>query len=1468
VSDPTLPPRYEPKWRLGQGGGGEVWAVRDRITDRTLAFKVLAKDASEDAAHALVREATALSGLEGLGVPRVVAFGALADGRRYLVRELVEGKSLEEILEDQVSGRSWLVPLAHAADQLTALHRAGLLHGDVKPANVIVGPAGRGTLVDLGLAAPWKEGGAAVRGLTPRYAAPELFDGAPLGVRAEVYSLGATLAEGLALRGHEVNEPVRSALAKVAARATERDPKARYPSADELASALRHAAGIPRPLFPEPAWPVVGLDAVSEDVLRKVRGLAEGAALAIDAPQGAGRTTLVRRIAWTLAIEGRHVVTIDAPSRIDGRDVLEIELSSTPSMKSLVLVVDDAGSQSDALRSLLKRASTEGARLVAIGTRQAVSLCCKGPVETATIPPLPKKESTELVRRALPSLSEALASQIVDRADGRPGRIRAIVRALGGRTVVGAEDLDAALVEQSSRDEVPTSPADALDRAEHMVLTGRLRDAARLLAGISDDLGAPLAIARAKVITGYDARKAIEVLAPFRDRVRGTEHARPFAVAQARAYLRAGMFAQAMESARGVTDASDGLTVEALATTGVAEAFLGNDHDATQTVLRAVDVAREIRDRRAEGFALGSLAVVHQRAARMPEAKTAYEGSLEAAEEAHDAATVAAGRLNLAGLARADGDLAAALAQLEATVDLGSRAGGLLAVQQARFNLANLDLFLGRHARASAAIDALEREHEELGPPARAQLLGLRAELAARNGDPISAARLYEESAAAWDAQRRTTDAAEARLESIFVRAKAKTSEALALALELAKVEAALMGAGTHEHSALAKLARGMVDALAGREDDARKAFDEAIANAEKGVQRERAWQALEARAELHRAQGNSTLARKDLEAAISILEEIASKLPRDLREVFWDEPARRRLRSVSLDRTGGPPMPFPSSPHQASNITITSSNETRPVRKLAEPDRLARILEITRELVREHDLPRLLAKVTDHAIALLGGERGFVVLRSDSGELETFAARDRAGDDPHAKFSRSVAERVLATGEPVVTTSARDDERLAHAVSVHQLMIQSVACVPVRGAPADGGRTIGALYVETRLRPGVKFEQELPTLMAFADQAAIAIENARLLETVRARSEELEKKSAELEIAKDKLADALGRKTEQLSLTRQSLKEVRSELRSHFGYAGLVGTSAAMRKVYALIDRVKDTDIPVLITGESGTGKEVVARAIHQSGPRGKKNFLGVNCGAIPANLLESELFGHVRGAFTGADRDRRGLFRESEGGTLLLDEIGEMPLKMQPSMLRTLQEKTVRPVGAAKEEPVDVRVIAATNRDLEQMVKDGTFREDLFYRLHVIEVRIPPLRERADDIPALIDHFLGIFAARHKRERKSVEKDAQRHLCDYHWPGNVRQLEHVLLNAWLMGEGRELAWADFTLPDTNPGPPTKSDHRSRPHKNEEEYRDSERERILKALAACNWNRVQAAKMSGIPRRTFYRRLKEFGII
>jgi serine/threonine-protein kinase PknK len=294
---------------------------------------------------------------------------------------------------------------------------------------------------------------------------------------------------------------------------------------------------------------------------------------------------------------------------------------------------------------------------------------------------------------------------------------------------------------------------------------------------------------------------------------------------------------------------------------------------------------------------------------------------------------------------------------------------------------------------------------------------------------------------------------------------------------------------------------------------------------------------------------------------------------------------------------------------------------------------------------------------------------------------------------------------------------------------------------------------------------------------------------------------------------------------------------------------------------------------VPVLITGESGTGKEMVARAIHTASPRADKKMLGVNCGAIPENLLESELFGHVRGAFTGADRERKGLFRECDGGTILLDEIGETPAKMQAGLLRVLQDGMVRPVGGSSEQSVDVRMIFATNRDLSEMVRGGKFREDLYYRIHVVELRLPSLRERIEDIPQLVDHFLGLFAARYKREKKSVSREALRLLAGFHWPGNVRQLEHVLLNAWVMSDEEELSPTDFDLPATHAASseerksPSSSQNRAPERRTLSEHHRTERERIIEALRECNWNRVKAAELSGIPRRTFYRRLKEYGI-
>jgi serine/threonine-protein kinase PknK len=1543
-----LPPRYALIAPLGKGGGGEVWSVRDRITGRTVALKALSEGASEREVLALVREAVALSGVEGLGVPRVLRFGCLpasepgrgqdrpgaergkkspaadssdaertAHGRSYLVRELVDGQSLSDLIQHGGDPVSCISAIAQAADLLTRLHRALLLHGDIKPANIIVDESGRATLVDLGLATTWNEGGGRAEGLTPRYAAPELFQGAPLTVRAEVYALGVTIEEAVSASRDRLPLDVLSALDQVIARAVTEDPAGRYPSADELASALRRAARLPEPL-PLAAggqvFPVVGLDGPTSRLLDQIHALREGGGIVVTGPRQSGRSTLLRRIAWSLGVE-RAVAWVEPASVRSIKEALEIEIGGIDADSrgpgGAVVLIDDADRLSAAELAALDRVRDEGAKLVLVvgvdgplspkgqavassGAESSPPVSLPGPTfEVFPMPPLDPVQAGDLVRRTIPSLSDAVVAHVVARAEGWPGRIRAIVTRLERVPVVAPADVDRLLDEESS-------PMTGRGDIHRLLDRGHFDEAAEVLARFADDGSSPIAIARARLYTNRgDAARALAELNRVKDRVDETGNAELTAsweLTAARAYLRAGDYGEAERHAAAVTvrlgirgggavaqlPASIRVTVaEAMSVQGLAQSFASRHAEARTTLEEAVRIARGVGEPRVLSVALGSLAFALQRDDHLVEAKVAYEEGLSAAEAAGDAGSVATTRLNLAGIEKAQGDLAATIRHLEAAVDMGRRSGRVATLRQALLNLANLDLYLARLARARVSIDALARERVDLPPQQHAQLLALEAEYAARTGDLLLADRLCRECAEAWGEMGRSVDEAEARLERVLIAVQREGADPSELGREIQRALVRLGSAAAHR--ALLALARGKVAELRGEEAPARASFDEALASARASGQKDWVWRALEARAQLEIDVGQPLKGKQDREAALAVLEDIASRLPRDLREVYWNDPRRQAVRAACI-------LDFTT----AATTAFRGPGE----------DRLARVLEINRAIAGEHDLSRLLGKVTDHAIALLRAERGFIILRSGyarerkedapsepepsrvgaegggaaPGDLlagaqpsqlsiSIYASRDQRGDDPHARFSQSIAERVIRSGEPVVTASAREDTRMADYVSVHQLMLQSVACVPIR---ARTGSVIGALYLETRLRPAASFANELPTLIALADQVVIAIENARLVSENERRAAELEQANRELTAAQAKLSELLGYRTAQLAATRRDLRSARAVLRGHFGYEGLVGTSEAMRRVYALIDRIKDTDVPVLILGESGTGKEVVARAIHNASQRSKKPFVGINCGAIPEHLLESELFGHVRGAFTGADRDRKGLFREATEGTILLDEIGEMPQKMQAGLLRVLQERVVRPVGGAREESVDTRVIAATHRDLSAMVEASAFREDLYYRLHVIQVRVPPLRERIEDIPILIDHFLGIFAARYSRERRSVSRAALKRLIAYTWPGNVRQLENVLLNAWVLSDRPELEIEDFELPNARLGrapdavvPPSTGPVET----SLDVHKAGERERILAALASCNWNRVKAAQLVGLPRRTFYRRLKEYGI-
>jgi len=1472
VTELEIPSRYEPLDRLGKGGGGEVWAVRDRYSGARYAFKMLAEDASEREMEALVREAAALSGLEGLGVPRVVRFGRLPRSTRaYLVREMVEGRSLEELIAQGTELDRVLSALANASDQLTVLHRTGLFHGDVKPANIIVEEGGRATFVDLGLAAPWRDGGSIAEGLTPRYAAPELFEGRPLTARAEVYALGVALGEAVAQAAPPLPRPeVLAELRKVADRATSPGLQDRYPSADEFASALRRAAGKTVATSDSEGdvalWPVVGIDVISSQILEAAHALDPGSVLRLSGLPGSGRTSLLRRLSWSLGVEGEPVILLDpdvAPSAVTN------ELSAYATPRGVFVLLDDADNFEPSAIEQIDRAREQGARLVLVGGARFGEAS-----REIAVPALDVHAARDLIRRAVPSLGETLLARVIDVTGGRPGELRRLVRLIASEAVASTADMERVIGGVVREGSVP---ADPLERAVYYLDRGRFGDAQAALALLDGEDDVPRAIARARLELGLgDAASALTRLQPHWEKQPDSEE---IVLYLGRAHLVLGDGVRAQELLAPLSERATGLGAEALAYHGLALSVVGRHEEALAELARAQARAGEVGVARVESIVLAALGLALQRADRIDDALRAYEGAIGAAERASDAGTLAVVRANLAGLLKVRGDIRGAIEQFEAALDMGRRSGRRQTVRQALLNLANLDVYVGRFARANARIEMLEAQRAQLHPVMRAQLSGLLADLHARQNEHDKAVEHYEACAAAFAALGYGIDAAEARLEGIISESRRARPDVgdLRRRVELARSELGEAPA----HKALLQLASARVAAAAGDEQQARSRVDDALTAARETNQREWMWRALEFRAELEEQGGQPLLARRDREEALAVLEDIGARLPRDLREVYWNDPRRALLRAsvpsaIATAQTEF--VPFNPSLRARGTTTLGTTSVSQATLTPLE-QRLARILEVNAELAGEHDVGRLTARITDHAVELARAERGYVLLYDENGGLSIHTSRSRAGDAGSAEFSRSIAETVVRTREPIVALNAQADARVSGYASVHQLMLQSVACVPIL---STRGGAVGALYVETRLKPGAQFERELPTLRAFADQVAIALENARLITENQKRADQLEETNRSLEEAQRKLRELLGDRTEQLKRARQRLRDARDTLYGHFGYHGLVGTSTAMRRVYALIDRVKDTDVPVLITGESGTGKEMVAKAIHATSARSKAKILGVNCGAIPENLLESELFGHVRGAFTGAERERKGLFRECEGGTILLDEVGETPAKMQATLLRVLQERVVRPVGGSVEEPVDVRVLFATNRDLQALVREGKFREDLYYRIHVVEVRLPSLRERAEDIPQLVDHFLGLFAARYKREKKTVSREALRSLCEYEWPGNVRELEHVLLNAWVLAEDSELYPEDFDLrgmrteprvsaPKAAPAVPVVSSAVSAPRRpvkgTTSEHHRNERERILDALRECNWNRVKAAELSGIPRRTFYRRLREYGI-
>jgi transcriptional regulator with GAF, ATPase, and Fis domain len=481
------------------------------------------------------------------------------------------------------------------------------------------------------------------------------------------------------------------------------------------------------------------------------------------------------------------------------------------------------------------------------------------------------------------------------------------------------------------------------------------------------------------------------------------------------------------------------------------------------------------------------------------------------------------------------------------------------------------------------------------------------------------------------------------------------------------------------------------------------------------------------------------------------------------------------------------------------------------------ELDALRRLTQFSERLFATYDLDPLLESLMDEVIELSRADKGFLILMEND-EPRVKVARNFSREnieDAMERVSDSIVAKVVRSQKPLIISDALDDPEFRASESVVNLKLLSVMCVPLM----HGGTLFGLIYVGNDKLANRFGPHSLDSLTVFASQASLILQNAMLVNDLKLDNTEL-----------------------------------RKQLETH-RYGEIVGTCQMMKEVYRRITKIAPTDISVLITGETGTGKELIAMEIHRRSQRAKGPFVTINCGAIPENLLESELFGHVKGAFTGAVTTKAGKFQAAIGGTLFLDEIGELPHALQVKLLRALEEKIVYKVGENRGDPVDIRVVAATNKVLQDEVTKGAFREDLYYRLNVVTLQLPPLRQRGEDITLLAKYFLQKYAAEFSSTVRSFSPNAIAALKRYGWPGNIRELENRIKKAVVLAERSIVGPKDLDL---------KPEYYDAVVPLAQAKDEFEARYIMEVLERNSGNKTKTAKDLGVDPRTVFRHLKK----
>jgi transcriptional regulator with GAF, ATPase, and Fis domain len=996
-------------------------------------------------------------------------------------------------------------------------------------------------------------------------------------------------------------------------------------------------------------------------------------------------------------------------------------------------------------------------------------------------------------RAALAAASPALRGRVADRAlarlpDDDPRRADALVA--GGHPAEAVTVLRRTAAQAARADGAPARAAllyeravalapDALDVGERLTLAtglgllGRYEDAARAIEtarAIAGDGTKRAACAerdgwlRARRGDTEGARAALE---------HGLAEGRGAAAQELRARLgrllvTSGRFRDALDTVEPLAAADDvPPAVRAVAgeTTVLAFAYLGQAERARDALAALARTGAVAEGRQAY---LGAL--LAQLAGREADALSGYRHAYELASRDGDVHTVASVALNLGALLAEQGLYGEALAASERAVRELGRLGAAAELATALVNGANIFVQVGD---LPAARRALERARglatERKLTLALAAATFVEGDLALRAGQAAQALAAYRAAAAAFVAEGQEHRAASAHYAAAEAAALAGQADAGRRAL--AEGDALRAPADDDAERARALAALALADGGGEPAPAAADRLERLARRVRAADRRPQAFRLAVLAARLAERAGAVNKVTDARRFARTTMEEIRMATPEHHRAGVERDPDALWVVGSDAARSG--------------DAAVSA-------RALAAEGKLRRLLRINKRLNSELRLPRLLEMIVDTVIELTDAERGFLLLEDDQQQLEVKVARNidqRTLETAEFELSRSIAKKAAAGGEPIVTIDAAGDARFREALSVSDLHLRSVLAVPL----VIKGRAAGTIYVDHRLRKGAFDQEDVRLVLDFAEQAAIALENARLLGELRRRERQVEALNRRLEVE-------LAARREELSGIKQELRDNREALAVRYDYRNIIGRTPRMLDLFRLLDRITDTTLPVVIQGESGTGKELVARAIHANGPRRDRPFVGENCAAIPETLLESTLFGYVRGAFTGAERDTRGLFEVADGGTLFLDEVGEMSPGMQGKLLRVLQQGELRRVGSERTRKVDVRIVAATNRDLARMVEEGKFRRDLFFRLNVAQIALPPLRDRRDDIPLMVDHFLAkVATATGRPAPKPLDPAALARLVAYRWPGNVRELENEITRADALS-GDRIGLADLS--------------------------------------------------------------------